>query len=82
MLSIDLPIIDSDLACKCQESLQYGEFGHARQKIRNQRNGRDFCRERMAAFKLPRELRIVTESPRNSMWKVQKFKAVEKSSDS
>jgi len=37
----------------------------------------EFCRQRMAAYKLPRKLRFVLELPRNSMGKVQKFKAVE-----
>lgn len=37
----------------------------------------DFCRARMAGYKLPRRLRFVHELPRNSMGKVQKFKAAE-----
>ncbi len=41
----------------------------------------EFCRQRMAAYKLPRKLRFVGELPRNSMGKVQKFKAADQFSD-
>jgi fatty-acyl-CoA synthase len=37
----------------------------------------DFCRERLAAYKLPRRIEFTDELPRNSMGKVQKFKIVE-----
>jgi acyl-CoA synthetase (AMP-forming)/AMP-acid ligase II len=37
----------------------------------------EFCRERMAGYKQPRRLLFVTELPRNSMGKVQKFRAAE-----
>jgi len=37
----------------------------------------NFCRESLAGFKLPRRIQFVSELPRNSMGKVQKFKVVE-----
>ncbi len=37
----------------------------------------EFCRERLAAYKLPRRIEFTDELPRNSMGKVQKFKIVE-----
>jgi len=37
----------------------------------------DFCRERLAAYKLPRRVEFVEELPRNSMGKVQKFRMIE-----
>ncbi|MDP6691245.1 MAG: AMP-binding protein [Alphaproteobacteria bacterium] len=36
-----------------------------------------FCRERLAAFKVPRRIEVVDELPRNPMGKVQKFKIIE-----
>jgi acyl-CoA synthetase (AMP-forming)/AMP-acid ligase II len=36
-----------------------------------------FCRERLAGFKVPRRVEVVTELPRNPMGKVQKFKIIE-----
>lgn len=33
---------------------------------------RSYCKERMAAYKIPRELRVLSELPRNAMGKVQK----------
>ena len=36
-----------------------------------------FCRERLAAFKVPRRVEVVTELPRNPMGKVQKFRIIE-----
>jgi acyl-CoA synthetase (AMP-forming)/AMP-acid ligase II len=36
-----------------------------------------FCRERLAAFKIPRRIEVVTELPRNAMGKVQKFRIIE-----
>ncbi|MDP6876909.1 MAG: AMP-binding protein, partial [Alphaproteobacteria bacterium] len=36
-----------------------------------------FCRERLAAFKVPRRVEVVDELPRNPMGKVQKFKIIE-----
>ena len=36
-----------------------------------------FCRQRLAAFKVPRRVEVVTELPRNPMGKVQKFKIIE-----
>jgi acyl-CoA synthetase (AMP-forming)/AMP-acid ligase II len=36
-----------------------------------------FCRERLAAYKLPRRIEFAEELPRNSMGKVQKFRVVE-----
>jgi acyl-CoA synthetase (AMP-forming)/AMP-acid ligase II len=37
----------------------------------------DFCRERLAAYKAPKRVAIVSELPRNAMGKVQKFRVVE-----
>ena len=36
-----------------------------------------FCRERLAGFKVPRRVEVVSELPRNPMGKVQKFRIVE-----
>ncbi|MEE1556454.1 MAG: long-chain fatty acid--CoA ligase, partial [Alphaproteobacteria bacterium] len=36
-----------------------------------------FCRERLAGFKVPRRVEVVSELPRNPMGKVQKFKIIE-----
>ncbi len=36
-----------------------------------------FCRERLAGFKVPRRVEVVTELPRNPMGKVQKFRIIE-----
>jgi len=36
-----------------------------------------FCKQRMAGYKLPRQVRFAKELPRNSMGKVQKFRIVE-----
>jgi acyl-CoA synthetase (AMP-forming)/AMP-acid ligase II len=41
----------------------------------------EFCREKLAGFKLPRRMKFVSELPRNSMGKVQKFKAAEQFAD-
>lgn len=35
---------------------------------------RDFCRERLAGYKVPKSVEIVAELPRNAMGKVQKFR--------
>jgi acyl-CoA synthetase (AMP-forming)/AMP-acid ligase II len=37
----------------------------------------DFCRQQLAAYKLPRRIETTDELPRNSMGKVQKFRMVE-----
>jgi acyl-CoA synthetase (AMP-forming)/AMP-acid ligase II len=37
----------------------------------------DFCRERLAAYKLPRRIEFTGELPRNSMGKVQKYRMIE-----
>lgn len=39
---------------------------------------RRFCRQQLADYKIPRRIEFTHELPRNSMGKVQKFKAVEK----
>ncbi len=36
-----------------------------------------FCRQHLAAFKVPRRIEVVSELPRNPMGKVQKFRIVE-----
>ncbi len=36
-----------------------------------------FCRERLAGFKVPRRVEVVSELPRNPMGKVQKFRIIE-----
>jgi acyl-CoA synthetase (AMP-forming)/AMP-acid ligase II len=36
-----------------------------------------FCRQHLAAYKVPRQYDVVAELPRNSMGKVQKFRIVE-----
>lgn len=41
----------------------------------------NFCRDRMASFKLPRRIEFTAELPRNSMGKVQKFRIVERLTD-
>jgi len=38
---------------------------------------RNFCREQLAAYKLPRRIEFTDELPRNSMGKVQKFRMIE-----
>jgi acyl-CoA synthetase (AMP-forming)/AMP-acid ligase II len=40
-----------------------------------------FCRERLAAFKVPRRVEVVSELPRNPMGKVQKFRIIKELSD-
>ncbi len=37
-----------------------------------------FCRERLAGFKVPRRVEVVSELPRNAMGKVQKFRIIER----
>lgn len=39
----------------------------------NEADVRDFCRERLAPFKVPKSVELVAELPRNAMGKVQKF---------
>jgi acyl-CoA synthetase (AMP-forming)/AMP-acid ligase II len=40
-----------------------------------------FCREHLAAFKIPRRVEVVSELPRNAMGKVQKFRIIEQLAD-
>ena len=37
----------------------------------------DFCRDRLAGYKVPRRIELTQELPRNPMGKVQKFRIVD-----